>query len=105
MDRRHRAIHYAWVDTRPDLGSDAMSISLTEAKEAVRRTRRAADVFHAYDTTRRDGTPIHVVYAHYQAGRTDVAFAGHAVTYLYEITTEAVLATFGLAPRPDTQAA
>jgi hypothetical protein len=90
-------MHWALVD---DMPPGHMNISLTEAREAVHRSRRSADVFHSYDITSRDGTPIHVVYAHYLPGRTDVAFGGHDVTYLYEIATEAVAASFGLAPRP-----
>lgn len=97
---RHRGVHWALVDGSPPselfdrYPPSRTLISLTETREAVRRSRRAADIFHAYEITSRDGVPMHVVYAHYKVGRT----------YIFEIATDAVLAAFGLESRPASSA-
>lgn len=108
---RHRGTHWALVDGSPPselfdrYPPSRTSISLTESREAVRRARQAADTFHTFDITSLDGTPMHVVHAHYKADRTDAVFGGHAVTYIFEINTDAVLASFGLGSRPAPPAA
>jgi hypothetical protein len=96
---RHRAMHYAVVNGQ----RDRLTLGLTDARERVRSARRNADVFHAYEFTSRDGTRLHVAYARFLPGSDRHGFSKFDtsldVTYLYEVTAEAVDASFGLAPR------
>ena len=96
--RRHRAHQYALVNGQ----RDHLNLSLSDGRAAIRSARRYADTFHTYETTTRTGTPIHVAYAHYLPGSTKHGFSkldpGLDVIYLFEITSEAVAAAFGLTP-------
>lgn len=98
---RHRVLHYAIVNGQ----RDHLSYSLTAATPRVRSARQYADVFHAYAFTSRDGSPMHVAYARFLPGSPMHGFSKFDenldVTYLFEITAEAVEASFGLAPRPN----
>lgn len=98
--RRHRVIHRAIVNGK----RDHLNLSLTEGKAAIRSARKYADVFHPYEFTARDGTPMHVAYARYLPGSPRHGFSKFDgdldVTYTFELTDAAVGASFGLAPRP-----
>ncbi|WP_171117821.1 MULTISPECIES: hypothetical protein [unclassified Streptomyces] len=97
--RRHRVIQRAIVNGQ----RDHLNLSLTEGHAAVRSGRRYADVFHAYEFAARDGTRMHVAYARYLPGSSRHGFSKFNsdldVTYLFEVTAEAVTASFGLAER------
>ncbi|MDQ0809845.1 hypothetical protein QFZ63_001559 [Streptomyces sp. B3I7] len=98
---RHRGIHWVLADGSPPselfdrYPASRASVSLTETREAILRARRAADVFHVYDVTDRDGAGLHIAYARYNGASHN----GHVVTYIYELATDAVLASCGFAPR------
>ncbi|MFD8516564.1 hypothetical protein ACFV27_37170 [Streptomyces antimycoticus] len=96
--RRHRVIHRAIVNGQ----RDHLNLSLTDGKARVRSARRYADLFHSYEFTDRTGTAMHVAYARYLPGSPRHGFSRSNpeldVTYLFEVTAEAVTANFGLAP-------
>ena len=95
---RHRVIHHAIVNGQ----RDRLNFGLTEGRDRIRSARRHADVFHAYEFTARSGERLHVAYARYLPGSSKHGFskfdASLDVTYLYEVTAEAVDDHFGLAP-------
>jgi hypothetical protein len=99
--RRHRVIQWAVVNGE----RGHLNISLTEAKVAVRSARRNADIFCSYECTDREGTLMHVAYARFLPGSPKHGFstfnAELDVTYLFEVTAEAVIASFGLASTSD----
>jgi hypothetical protein len=97
--RRHRVIQSAVVNGK----RDHLNLSLTDGKNRIFSARKYADTFHAYEFTDRTGTRLYVAYAHYEPGSPRHGFARFDpdldVTYLFEVTAEAVNASFGLAPR------
>lgn len=97
--RQHRVVHWAIVNGK----RDHLNYSLTEAQARVRSARRHADTFYPYEFTARDGTPMHVAYARFLPGSPRHGFSKFDealdVTYLFEVTAEAVDAAFGLAER------
>lgn len=99
--RKHRVIQYAVVNgTR-----DHLNFSLTEGRDAVRSARKHADTFHPYEFTDRNGQRMHVAYARFLPGSPKHGFSklnpDLDVTYMFEITADAVAVGFGLAPRTD----
>jgi hypothetical protein len=96
--RRHRVIQFAVVNGK----RDHLNLSLTEARANIRSARRHADTFHPYEFTDRNGTPMHVAYARFLPGSPQHGFskvdANLDVTYMFQITAEAVGASFGLDP-------
>ena len=96
--RKHRVIQHAIVNGQ----RDHLNLSLTDGQDRIRSARKHADTFHAYEFTNRDGTRLHVAYAHYQPGSPKHGFTAFDpaldVTYLFETTADAVNAAFGLAP-------
>lgn len=94
--RRHRVIQHALVNSR----RDRLNLSLTDGTARIRSARRHADTFHHYEFTDRTGTPRHVAYARYLPGSTKHGVSKFApdldVTYMFEITAEAVAASPGL---------
>lgn len=100
--RRHRVIQYAVVNGQ----RDHLNLSLTDGKPRIHSARKHANTFHTYEFTDRTGTRLHVAYAHYEPGSPKHGFArldpNLDVTYLFEVTTEAVNAAFGLAPPTTT---
>jgi len=71
--------------------------SLTEARTVIRGARTWADTFHTYTTTDRQGRPIHIAYAHYERG-TCPGPIPYTKTWIWEISTDALLDSFGLLP-------
>jgi hypothetical protein len=109
--RKHRVIQWAIVDGfvppegcpgPPGRRYDHLNFSLSDARPRIKDSRRYADVFHPYEFTDRDGTPMRVAYARYLPGSPKNAHGQRAshldITYVYELTAEAVAASFGLAP-------
>lgn len=109
--RGHRVIQYAIVDgfvppegssVPPGRRHDHLNFSLSDARPRIQTSRRQADVFHPYEFTDRNGTPMHVAYARYLPGSPKNAHGQRAshldITYVYELTADAVAASFGLAP-------
>lgn len=98
--RKHRVIQYAVVNGK----RDHLNLSLTEARAGIHSARRYADTFYSYEFTDRTGRRIHVAYAHYRPGSPKHGFSKFDpaldVTYLFEVTADAVTATFGLDTRP-----
>lgn len=92
--RRHRVIQRAIVNGK----RDHLNLSITDGTAAVRSARRHADTFHTYEFTDRNGTPRHVAYARYLPGSTKHGYGDLDVTYMFEVTAEAVAASSGLAP-------
>jgi hypothetical protein len=94
--RKYRVIQWAVVDGK----RDHLNFGLTEGRDRIRSARRYADTFHPYEFTARDGTPMHVAYARFLPGSTRHGYSryGIDVTYMFELTGEAVAASFGLAP-------
>lgn len=96
--RRHRVIQYAVVNGQ----RDHLNLSITDGKARVFSARKHANTFHSYEFTDRTGTRLHVAYAHYEPGSPKHGFARFDpdldVTYLFEVSAEAVNASFGLAP-------
>ncbi|MEU1071908.1 MULTISPECIES: hypothetical protein [unclassified Streptomyces] len=74
-----------------------MTRSLSDARPRIVGARRAADFFHSYEFTARDGTRMHVACARRLPGHNTRAPAVDLTT-IYEITTEALAAAFGLTP-------
>lgn len=103
--RRHRVIQHAIVNGK----RDHLNLSLTDGKAALASARRYADTFHPYEFTARNGQRLHVAYARFLPGSPRHGFSkvnpDIDVTYLFEITAEAVDAAFGLAERTDDLAA
>jgi hypothetical protein len=109
--RPHRVVQHAIVDgfvppegcpVPPGRQHDNLNFSLSDARPRIRSARRQADVFHPYEFTGRDGTPMYVAYARYLPGSPKAAYGQRVshldITYVYELTAEAVAASFGLAP-------
>jgi len=96
--RRHRVIQHAVVNGQ----RDHLNFGLTEGRDRIRSARRYADVFHPYEFTARDGTPMYVVYARYLPGSSKHGYGKFDltldVTYMFELSADAVAANFGLAP-------
>ncbi|MCX4707072.1 hypothetical protein [Streptomyces sp. NBC_01373] len=96
--RKHRVVHHAIVNGQ----RDHLNFGLTEGRARIRSARRYADVFHPYEFTARDGTPMHVAYARYLPGSPKHGFSKFDpqldVTYLFEVTADAAAASFGLTP-------
>ena len=96
--RKHRVIQYAIVNGQ----RDHLNFGVTEGRARIRSARRHADIFHPYEFTDRDGTPMHVAYARYLPGSPKHGFskfnADLDVTYMFELTAESVAASFGLTP-------
>lgn len=96
--RKHRVIQYAIVNGK----RDRLNFGLTDGRARVRSARRYADTFHSYEFTDRAGTRLHVAYARYLPGSAKHGFsrfdASLDVTYMFELTAEAVAAAFGLLP-------
>lgn len=96
--RKHRVIQHALVNGQ----RDHLNFGLTEGRDRIRSARRYADVFHPYEFTARDGTPMHVAYARYLPGSSKHGYSKFNptldVTYMFELTADAVSANFGLAP-------
>jgi hypothetical protein len=95
--RGHRVIQRAIVNGQ----RDHLNLSLADGKAALLSARRYADTFHSHEFTSRDGTPMHVAYARFLPGSPKHGFSKVTeldVTYLFEVTAEAVSASFGLAP-------
>ncbi|MEV4975540.1 hypothetical protein [Streptomyces scopuliridis] len=96
--RHHRVIQFAVVNGK----RDHLNLTLTEGKAAVRSARRYADVFHPYEFTDRNGTPMHVAYARFLPGSPKHGYSkvdpALDVTYMFVLTAAAVDASFGLAP-------
>jgi hypothetical protein len=92
---RPRVIQRAFVNgQRGDV-----SLTLTEARADIRASRRYADVYNVFECTDRAGDRLHIVYARYQGGSERhgfSAFTDATVTYLYEVTDDALRASFGL---------
>jgi hypothetical protein len=62
-------------------------ISIRDARSGINAARRSKADVHVYETVDRDGTPMHVAYAHYGPGTWDnVAYS----TEIYEIPTAAL---------------
>jgi len=93
--RRHRVIQFAVVNGQ----RDHLNFSLTDGKDRIREARRYADTFHPYEFTDRNGTPMHVVYARFLPGSPKHGYRDLDVTYMFELTRDAVAASFGLAER------
>lgn len=70
---------------RLDRGQTALTV--TQAQAEIRRHRRRADAIHAYPTTDRDGTDMHVVYVHYGPTHWDNVLT---LADIYEIPTQAL---------------
>jgi hypothetical protein len=109
--RKHRVIQYAIVDgfvppegcpVPPGRQHDNLNFSLSDARPRIQTCRLTADVFHPYEFTDRDGIPMHVAYARYLPGSPKNAHGQRAshldITYVYELTADAVAASFGLSP-------
>lgn len=98
MSTRHRVIQHAIVNGQ----RDHLNFGLTEGRDRIRSARRHADVFHPYEFTARDGTPMHVAYARYLPGSPKHGYSKFDpdldVTYMFETTADAVSANFGLTP-------
>jgi hypothetical protein len=98
MPARHRVIQRAIVNGQ----RDHLNFSLTEGRDRIRSARRYADVFHPYEFTARNGTPMHVVYARFLPGSPKHGYskfdASLDVTYMFELSADAVNANFGLTP-------
>lgn len=96
--RRHRVIQFAIVNGK----RDHLNLSLTDGQDRIRSARKYADTFHPYEFTDRTGTPMHVAYARYLPGSPKHGYSKFDsdldVTYMFELTAEAVDASFGLAP-------
>jgi hypothetical protein len=96
--RKPRVIQYALVNGQ----RDHLNLNLTDGKAAIRSARRYADTFHPYEFTARNGQRLHVAYARYLPGSPKHGFSKSNpdldVTYMFEITADAVAAGFGLAP-------
>jgi hypothetical protein len=94
--RKHRVIQYAVVNGK----RDHLNFGLTEGRDHIRSARRYADTFHPYEFIARDGTAMHVAYARFLPGSPKHGYGKYNldVTYMFELTGEAVVASFGLAP-------
>lgn len=96
--RKHRVIQYAVVNGQ----RDHLNLPLTDGKDRISSARRHADTFHAYEFTDRTGARLHVAYAHYEPGSPKHGFSklnpDLDVTYMFQLTADAVAASFGLAP-------
>jgi hypothetical protein len=96
--RHHRVIQHAIVNGQ----RDHLNHNLTDGQTRIRSARKHADTFHSYEFTSRNGTRLHVAYAHYQPGSTKHGYSKFDpalnVTYVFETTADAVNAAFGLAP-------
>ncbi|MDT0347541.1 hypothetical protein [Streptomyces litchfieldiae] len=63
------------------------SISIRDARAGINAARKYKADVQVHETTDRDGTPLHVAYAHYGPGTWDnAAFS----TEIYEIPTAAL---------------
>ncbi|MFD7237623.1 hypothetical protein ACFWAT_20235 [Streptomyces syringium] len=62
-------------------------VTTTTARQLIRRGRRANAAVHVYETTDRDGTPLHIAHVQFGPGLYDNV---EAVTDIYEIPTEAL---------------
>jgi hypothetical protein len=107
--RRHRVIQFAIVDgwvppegsaAQPGRQNDHLNFSLTDGRMRIQSSRAATDTFHTYEFNDRNGTPLHIAYAHHQPHSSKNAHGERAahldITYIYEVTGEAVAASFGL---------
>lgn len=98
MSKRHRVIQHALVNGQ----RDHLNFGLTEGRARIRSARRYADVFHPYEFTARDGTRMRVAYARYLPGSPKHGYSKFDpdldVTYMFEVTADAVSANFGLTP-------
>ena len=96
--RKQRVIQHALVNGQ----RDHLNFGLNEGRARIRSARRHADVFHAYEFTARDGTRLHVAYAHYLPGSERHGYSKFDptldVTYMFEVASSDVAASFGLAP-------
>ncbi|MCZ4510437.1 hypothetical protein O3Q52_20035 [Streptomyces sp. ActVer] len=96
--RKHRVTQRAIVNGQ----RDHLNFPLDEGRARIRSARRHADVFHPYEFTARDGTPMHVAYARFLPGSPKHGYSKLNpeldVTYLFEVTAEAAVASFGLTP-------
>ena len=107
--RQHRVTQFAIVDGfTPPEGSgippgrrhDNLNFSLSEGRARIQSSRRTADAFHAYAFDNRDGIPLHIAYARHLPHSPQRPYGPNAahfdITYVYEVTDEAVTASFGL---------
>ena len=95
---RHRhSTHRPQGTVIADRDANTSDFDLTEARENIRSLRMTADVFHTYNTTDREGQTVHVAYGHYKRG-TCSGLIPHATTWIWEVSPEAVLDSFGLTP-------
>ncbi|QCX81229.1 hypothetical protein C9F11_38230 [Streptomyces sp. YIM 121038] len=97
--RRHRVIQWAVVDGQ----RDHLNFGLTEGRDRLRSARRSADAFHVYEFPARNGAPLYVAYARFLPGSAKHGFSRFDpdldVAYVFELTAEAVIASFGLGER------
>ncbi|MEU4727138.1 hypothetical protein [Streptomyces sp. NPDC023588] len=64
-------------------------LTTSTARQLIRRGRRANAAVHIYETTDRDGTPIHIAHVQFGPGLYDNV---ESVTDIYEIPTAALTA-------------